>query len=65
MKIKSLLIAICFVSLMGSTYSANAETHCITVSIDCGNGTGTNTVACGETTAEIVKEAMEVADVVC
>ena len=48
---------------MGSTYSANAA--CMTAAVDCGDGTGTNAIACGDTVAEIAKEANEIADAFC
>lgn len=61
MKVKSLLIGFCLVSV---SFIANAES-CFTVPIDCGKGKGTNTIACGDTIQEIAKQANEVADVFC
>lgn len=50
---------------MGSTYSANAETNCLTVAVNCGDGNGTNALSCGESLQEIVELANEMADAFC
>jgi|GEM_PF-1773113 len=50
--------------LMGLGYGVFA-TICGTFRIHCGDGTGTNTVTCGNTRAEALAEAREVAEAFC
>ncbi|PKP10347.1 MAG: hypothetical protein CVU09_06770 [Bacteroidetes bacterium HGW-Bacteroidetes-4] len=44
---------------------AMAAPTCLRAVINCGDGTGTIAIVCGETTAQIVAEALEIADAVC
>ncbi|MCY1636419.1 hypothetical protein [Marinifilum sp. D737] len=65
MKIKSLFIALCFVSLMGTTYSVKAEKDCQTVVVDCGNGPVTNGQYCYDSPSEAVGAVRELFKAVC
>ncbi|MCY1636756.1 hypothetical protein [Marinifilum sp. D737] len=65
MKIKSLFIALCFVSLMGTTYSVKAEKDCQTVVVDCGDGPVTNGQFCWDDPSEAKKAVRELFDAVC
>ncbi|WP_297101568.1 hypothetical protein [uncultured Draconibacterium sp.] len=38
---------------------------CVPISVDCGDGTGGSAYACGESTAEIIQNAMLMADDIC
>jgi len=65
MKFKILLIAVCFVSLMGSTYSAKAEfIKCYTFHIECEGGGGTNLMACG-TYESLINDIVTVQAAIC
>jgi hypothetical protein len=57
---KSLLVSLLLVS-----FTMVSMAICVPVTVDCGNGTGTNGMACGDTTGEIVEEAMDLADAFC
>jgi hypothetical protein len=65
MKNKSLLIALCFVSLMGTTYSAKAKMDCQTVVVDCGEGPVTNGQFCWDHPSEAREAVRELFDAVC
>ena len=61
MKIKSInrsLVIIAF--LLGIAFTSSA-----TIRVHCGDGTGTNGLACGETEDEWVTEAQELANAFC
>lgn len=65
MKIKSInrsLVIIAF--LLGIAFTSSA-TICATIRVHCGDGTGTNGLACGETEDEWVTEAQELANAFC
>ncbi len=50
----------------GFALASNAvEITCISVTIDCGDGTGTVGLACGATPDEIAQEALELAEAFC
>ena len=61
----SILFVVLF--LAGFSNISNAETNekCLTVTVDCGDGNGGYGLACGNTSAELISEALELADVIC
>lgn len=49
----------------GSTKISFAGETCFTGKVDCGDGTGSLTLICGETDDEIFEEMIEMVDVIC
>lgn len=62
MKLKFLLLAVCLFSLLG--YAKAEFQKCVTVSITCEGGGGTNYSSCG-TYDSLTKEIAEVRSFVC
>lgn len=65
---KKLLMKLVFVGMFifGFAFASNAvEITCISVTIDCGDGTGTVGLACGATAMEIAEEADALAEAFC
>ena len=63
---KKILISITFIGIFifSLAYTSNAG-GCATFRIHCGDGTGTNTIICGDTWGEIEEGAWELAEAFC
>jgi hypothetical protein len=50
--------------MVGFTKTSSAL-HCLTVYVECDDGSGGSGLACGETTEELIENALELSEVIC
>lgn len=64
MKKYLLTLFIVGILMVGFTKTSSAL-HCLTVYVECDDGSGGSGLACGETTEELIENALELSEVIC